>query len=80
LNTDYIYFGIIPPSRISVFKHVPPRMPYWELETIREHWLAGRNVEFENKQYVDDLLEGREGPPEYVAACAEFRKRFEEAA
>jgi hypothetical protein len=64
----WVYFGDIPTAKLSVFKHVPRGMVCWELHH-HEHWKeTGGEARF-NPPDEDDLLAGREGPPEYVAAC-----------
>jgi hypothetical protein len=71
LNADnWIYAGNIPADRLSVFKHFPPGKVYWELLTIREDWLNSIESIFP-PDLEADLLEGRIGPDDYVAAMSE---------
>jgi hypothetical protein len=70
--TNWVYFGDIPPSRLTVFKHVPRTKPYWILKTIREDWQTLRAQSVFPPELEAALLDGRDGPPDYVAAMQEL--------
>lgn len=69
-NNDWLYFGTIAASRVSVFKHVPVTPTSWEITKIREAWLKGAEIKMDQK-LIDDILDGREGPEDYIAAHKE---------
>jgi hypothetical protein len=46
---NWIYFGPIPPARITVQKHVPRGKPYVEVPRIRKARLAGANVQIDRE-------------------------------
>jgi hypothetical protein len=65
---NWVYFGDIPPARLTVFKHVPRTEPYWELPHHEAWRLTGAVAAFDPPELEADLLAGRAGPPKYVVA------------
>ena len=64
----WFYTGDIPADRLSVFKHVEPSPPYYDLRPGLEKQF-GTDVKFVvPPDLEEDLLAGRAGPPEYIAA------------
>jgi hypothetical protein len=66
----WFYLGDIPASRLTVFKHVPHGVTYWELYDIVEKYQADYDLVFPPDMEAD-LLAARIGPPEYVEAHQE---------
>jgi hypothetical protein len=64
----WVYFGDIPPARLTVFKHVPRTEPYWELPHHEAWRTTGAVAVFDPPELEADLLAGRDGPPKYVEA------------
>jgi hypothetical protein len=67
--SNWVYFGDIPPAKLSVFKYVARGMTYWALEHNERWHLDGAEIRFDPPELEDDLLAGRVGPPDYVEAC-----------
>ena len=55
---DWIYFGTIAPSRLSVFMHVKPGVPSWDVPSVID------------PKRINRILDGQEGPDDYLAFCA----------
>lgn len=78
LDRDWwFYSGNIPPQRLTVFKHVPRGVQFWELESVAAAFHAGASVGFE-PGLEDQILAGLAGPPEYVEAHKPFRAKGDE--
>lgn len=59
---DWIYFGTIAPSRLSVFTHVKPGIPSWDVPSVID------------PKRMNRILDGQEGPADYLAFCAAEKK------
>jgi hypothetical protein len=71
---DWIYFGDIPPAKLTVLKHVPRTEPYWILDHHNDWLTTGAVAVFDPPELEDELLAGRAGPPDYVAAMAAMQE------
>jgi hypothetical protein len=61
----WFYLGDIPPSRLTVHKHVPVGVPEWDIRP--DNAPPNFILTFE-PGLEEDLLAARKGPPEYIAA------------